>query len=308
MGERPIAILYEHPEWLKPLFAELDRRGIRYEKLFVPDHCYDPATRLCPYSLVVNRVSAYPSGGSHREIILYLKQYLAYLESIGADVVNGYHSYLVGTSKAMQLDIFEQLGLRYPRAWVIHDPGQATQTADGLTFPIIVKPNIGGSGAGILGFDSPEELHLAVEVGAIDLGIDHVGLVQEYLIPNNQSIVRVEILGGEFLYAIRLPISEASFNYCPADGCNVENPDLAVQAYMPAEEVIQDIKSILSASQANVGSVEYLINEADGEAYYYDINPLSNFVADAPNVVGFDPFPRFVDYLLERACISEEVV
>ena len=25
---RPIAIYYEHPEWFRPLFAELDRRGI----------------------------------------------------------------------------------------------------------------------------------------------------------------------------------------------------------------------------------------------------------------------------------------
>ena len=40
---------------------------------------------------------------------------------------------------------------------------------------------------------------------------------------------------GEFLYAIRLPTSDESFNYCPADGCNVENPDLAVEACSPPE-------------------------------------------------------------------------
>ena len=39
-----------------------------------------------------------------REVVLYIQQYLAYLESIGAEVVNGYHSYLIGASKAMQLD------------------------------------------------------------------------------------------------------------------------------------------------------------------------------------------------------------
>ena len=42
----------------------------------------------------------------------------------------------------------------------------------------------------------------------------------------------------------------------------------------------------------------------DGEAYFYDINALSNFVADAPNVVGFDPFPRLVDYILGRAGLA----
>jgi superfamily I DNA/RNA helicase len=32
MPEKPIAILYEHPEWFKPLFAELDKRDIDYKK------------------------------------------------------------------------------------------------------------------------------------------------------------------------------------------------------------------------------------------------------------------------------------
>jgi hypothetical protein len=50
--------------------------------------------------------------------------------------------------------------------------------------------------------------------------------------------------------------------------------------------------------------VEYLVNDRDGQVYYYDVNALSNFVADAPNVVGFDPFPRLVDFLLQRAGIS----
>ncbi|MEO1368920.1 MAG: hypothetical protein AAFX50_17220, partial [Acidobacteriota bacterium] len=28
-----IAILYEHPTWFKPLFAELDRRGLSYDAI-----------------------------------------------------------------------------------------------------------------------------------------------------------------------------------------------------------------------------------------------------------------------------------
>ena len=306
MTQTPIAILYEHPEWFKPLFAELERRQVPHKKLSIPDFWYDPAVRQCPYSLIVNRVSAYPSGGSHREIILFAKQYLAYLEGIQANVINGYFSYLVGTSKAMQLDIFEQLDVPYPRARVIHHPDQAIQAADGLIFPIVVKPNVGGSGAGILKFESPRELELAVDTQALDLGIDHTALVQEYLPAKGSYIVRVEILDGEYLYAIRLPISEQSFNYCPADGCNVEDPDLAVEPHSPPAAVIQAVKQILSASKADLGSVEYLVNEADGRAYYYDINPLSNFVADAPKILGFDPWERFVDFVLCRAGVQEE--
>ena len=39
----------------------------------------------------------------------------------------------------------------------------------------------------------------------------------------------------------------------------------------------------------------------DGFPYYYDVNATSNFVADAPNVLGFDPYPAFVDFIVARA-------
>ena len=43
----------------------------------------------------------------------------------------------------------------------------------------------------------------------------------------------------------------------------------------------------------------------DGQAYFYDVNALSNFVTDAPDVIGFDPTARFVDYLEARAGIRQ---
>ena len=304
MSEKPIAVLYEHPEWFTPLFAELDRRGVPYERHSVLDHLYDPAQRQCPYSLVVNRVSAFPSGGNHPQVTLYVKQYLAYLESIGAEVINGYHSYLVGASKAMQLDLFERLGVCYPRARVIHHPRQAVRAAGGLAFPVLVKPNVGGSGTGILRFEDRDELALAVRAGALDMGIDHTALVQECLPARGNEIIRVELLDGEHLYSIRLPMSEDSFNYCPADGCNIENPDLTIEAFSPPAEIVEQVKQILTAASVDLGSVEYLVSERDGQVYYYDINPLSNFVADAPSVLGFDPIVTFVDYILKRAGVG----
>jgi hypothetical protein len=46
-----------------------------------------------------------------------------------------------------------------------------------------------------------------------------------------------------------------------------------------------------------VGSVEYIVDDRDGTVVYYDINALSNFVANAPRILGFDPHVRLVDYL-----------
>ncbi len=43
------------------------------------------------------------------------------------------------------------------------------------------------------------------------------------------------------------------------------------------------------------------MDDRDGTLMYYDINALSNFVADAPRIVGFDPHVRLVDFLEEEA-------
>ena len=64
--------------------------------------------------------------------------------------------------------------------------------------------------------------------------------------------------------------------------------------------MVDEALRVFEAGNIDVGGVEYLESERDGGIYIYDINSLSNFVTDAPNLVGFDPFDRFVDYLEKR--------
>ncbi len=308
-----IAVFYEHSEWFKPLFAELEKRGIEYDRLLAYDHRFDPYEYQLPYSLVINRMSPSAYLRGHEQAIFYTLEYLAYLKEIGANVLNGYDAYLYEFSKARQLRLLDRLGLPHPRARIINHASQAPAAAEGLQFPVIIKPNIGGSGAKIMRFDSPHKLRAAAEAGTIDLGIDHTALVQEYLPAEGNSIVRVEILDGEFLYAIQLRLTTDEFNLCPADYCQTTKPQAStsdncissrnalVEAYTPPAHVIADVKRIVAAANIEVGGVEYLVNERDGGVYYYDINALSNFVADAPQVLGFDPLPQLVDYLLVRA-------
>ncbi len=316
--ERRIAIYYEHPEWFNPLFSDLDQRYVPYDRLLAHRHHFDPAAESSPYALIVNRMSPSAFTRGHGQAIFHTLQYLHYLKRIGANVLNGYDAYVYEFSKANQVGLLNRLGLRYPQARVINHPSQAPAAAEGLTYPLIIKPNIGGSGAGIRRFDSREELAAASEAGDIELGLDQTALVQVFLPPRGESIVRVEVLGGEYLYAIRLFLeSPDSFNLCPADYCRVPEADgsgiadgvsgrgVPVEGYTPPTEVIETVKQITKAAHIDVGGVEYLVNDRDGEIYYYDINALSNFVADAPSVVGFDPFPKLVDYLLVKAGLAE---
>jgi hypothetical protein len=76
---------------------------------------------------------------------------------------------------------------------------------------------------------------------------------------------------------------------------------LTVEAYTPPPDVIDAVERIAQATQMDVGGIEYMTDARDGSVLYYDVNALSNFVADAPNVIGFDPHARLVDFLVREA-------
>lgn len=312
-SNHPIGIYYEHPDWFRPLFAELDRRGTPYVKLDAARHHYDATNgHGAEFGLVFNRMSpsAYLRGRGHS--ILYTLSYLAHLEYLGVRVVNGLSAFRVETSKALQLALLKSLGLPFPAARVINHADEAPGAAEGLRFPVVVKANIGGSGAGILRFDRPEDLARAAKEHRLDLGLDQTALVQEFIPARGGHITRVEVLGGRYLYAINVYSDGDTFNLCPADICQTSDGVELTRAACPADapknrlrvegttppgEVIADVERIMKTAGIEVGGVEYFVDDRDGQRYYYDINALSNFVADAPRVVGFDPFARLADFL-----------
>ncbi len=303
-----IGILYEHPEWFKPLFAQLDRRGADYEAIHAARLTFDPSDPEVPYGLVVNRMSPSAWLRGNGQAIFHSLHYLAYLESAGARVLNGHRAFSVEISKARQLALFSRLGVRHPRARVINDPSLAPAAARGLRFPVLVKPNVGGSGVGIESFSTPEELEGAAAGGRIELGPDHTVLVQEHLPAAGDCIVRIEVLGGEFLYAIRLFLVPGTFNLCPADYCElpgvadgVSGRRLPVERYQPPAELVEEAVRIVAGAGMDLGGVEYLVDARDGLPYFYDVNALSNFVADADEVLGFDPYANLADFIVERA-------
>ncbi|HKE58297.1 MAG TPA: hypothetical protein VKB46_16410 [Pyrinomonadaceae bacterium] len=316
MTDKPLAIYYEHPDWFRLLFAELERRRLPYVAIDAAHHTFDPAESDDDFALLFNRMSPSAYLRGHGQGIFYTLNYLEHLERQGIRVVNGRRAFTVEISKALQLSLLESLGLPYPRARVINHPSKAVAAARDLRFPIVVKANVGGSGAGVVRYDSHDSLERAVSAGTIDLGIDQTALVQEFVPARGGHITRIETLGGKYLYGIKVFTSGESFNLCPADicqttdgvelaraACPIDAPrtGLQVEGYEPPATVIEAVERIVQAADIDVGGVEYIIDDRDGSLLYYDINALSNFVADAPRVVGFDPHARLVDFLEKEA-------
>ncbi|WP_345950072.1 hypothetical protein ABDD95_01175 [Mucilaginibacter sp. PAMB04274] len=319
----PFIISHEHPDWFKPLFTELEKKGIPYETVNPTQHFYAIEEKTPQMSLFFNRMSpsAYLRGGVQGTF--YTLNYLKHLEHHGIRVINGYRAFVYETSKALQLMLMEQLGIKYPKSRVINHPSQIEAATEGLRFPLVVKANIGGSGAGIEKFNSMDEVREAIQNNQIDLGIDHTALVQEFIPARGGYITRVETLGGKFLYGIKVYTTGESFNLCPADicqtttgqdlvrnACALDAPKngLKVEAYTPPADVIKNIETLVQQSGIDVGGIEYIIDDRDGEVLYYDVNALSNFVADAVNVIGFNPHERLVEYLEQEAVKKAEDV
>ena len=316
-----LAFLYEHPQWFQPIFRELERRGVAFQKLLIPDLFYDIGAQSQSFHVLFNRMSPSADSRGMGSGIFHTLAFLEHLELLGTRIINGPKAFRYEVSKAAQHSLLRTLGIRYIPSRVIHRAEQAKAAAEGLRFPIIVKANIGGSGKGIARFDSAAELDAAIQTRHIDLGYDSIALVQEFVPARDGHINRVETLGGKYLYGIKVYTAGETFDLCPADICrtatgesldtSATNHDAAggacvleaakaglkVEGHTPPRDVVETVERIVQAAGIDVGGVEYMVDDRDGEIYYYDVNALSNFVADAPRVIGFNPVENLADYL-----------
>ncbi len=303
-----LVVLYEHPEWQKPLFAALERRGVRYAPFDLKQACFTPGS-VPDAPLYFNQASpsAYVRGNT-RAVPLVMAL-MRSLELGGARVLNGSRAFALELAKSAQASLMTQLGIAHPRTLVFNDVDSALAEW-GDDWPALVKPEQGGSGARMYLLNSAEEMvRLLRERPEIWLP-DNLLLLQQYFeVDQARGIVRMEFLNGELLYAMRV-VSHGAFNLCPSETCNPEGgggecevpearPALPVE-FHPYKEVpaaaVETGRRLMSAGGLDVGGIEYL-EAAGGRLVFYDVNANSNLRAPIAREFGFDPFERVVDYL-----------
>jgi len=293
-----LAVFYEHPQWFEPLFRELDRRGVDWAPISIQDHSFDPAETRPPAPVILNRLAMSSFLRQEEHALFYSLAALGHWESLGARVINGPGALAYDTNKARQLSLFRQCGVDIPRTRVAHRRADVPRLAAEVGFPVMVKVNVGGSGAGMIRYDTAEDLAFAVADGLTPVGVDGVALVQAYVPAREGRVVRCEVLAGKLFYAIALDGAGSTFDLCPADVCMVDKPTITISAYRPPPEIIAAVERIAVASGLDVGGIEYMIDDQDGRAKFYDLNALSNFVARPLEVLGFDPHEPFVGWLI----------
>src|SRR6201746_689499 len=105
----PFVISHEHPDWFKPLFTELEKRGITYQTVNPTTHQFAIEAPKPDFDLFFNRMS--PSAYLREGVqgTFYTLNYLKYLEDHGIQVINGYQAFTYETSKALQLLLLQRL-------------------------------------------------------------------------------------------------------------------------------------------------------------------------------------------------------
>jgi glutathione synthase/RimK-type ligase-like ATP-grasp enzyme len=310
-----LAVLYEHPEWQKPLFAALDRRGLSFVPIDVAHAAFsnvDPP--VAPLYFNQASPSAYLRG--HTRAVPLALAYMRTLQLQGVRVLNGADVFALELSKSAQATLLRTLNVDCPRSMTFNDIDALRTRVNGLRWPALLKPDQGGSGARIQVVQSFDEIEAIFRADPDVWLPDNLFLLQEFL-PHDpdHGIVRLEFLGGELLYAMRV-ITHGRFNLCPSPVCNPDEGDGMCEVpeqpappveFVPYPEVPRDAvetaKRIVRAARLDVGGIEYLETE-DGRRVFYDINANSNLRPSVAAAWGFDPFERVVDFLARQLQLS----
>src|SRR5689334_23033828 len=213
-----LVVLFEHPEWQKPLFAALQRRAVNFKSLDLKRGAFNPHG-FPEARLYFNQASpsAYVRGNTRA--VPFALSLMRSLELGGARVLNGSRAFLLELSKSGQSALLRKLGIPHPRSLAFNDADAALSQWTG-GWPALLKPEQGGSGARMFLLNSADELRIVLRDQPSLWLPDNLLLLQEYF-PTDaaQGIVRMEFLGGQLLYAMRV-ISHGAFNLCPSEVCN----------------------------------------------------------------------------------------
>lgn len=304
-----LAVLFEHPLWQEPLFAALDARGVDYVRVDLKNAAYGSHDER-PAKVVFNQASPSAYVRGHERAVPQCLAFMRHLQRLGCDVVNGPDAFLMELSKAAQVALCRELAIDHPASIVFNDVEAAIAKND--TWPRLIKPDLGGSGARIQVVESAEELRAAFSDPAI-WAPDNLFLLQEYL-PHDpeHGIVRLEFLGGELLYPMRV-VTHGKFNLCPSPVCNPGEGEGESLCELPAsptpvefypypdvpEHAVDAARRILGAANIDVGGVEYL-ETPDGRLVFYDVNANSNLRPSVAAHFDIEPFERVVDFLVGR--------
>jgi glutathione synthase/RimK-type ligase-like ATP-grasp enzyme len=267
-----VFVLHENPDWYPPFAAAFDAEGVEHEQWLLGEGVLD-LDEAPPPGVFWSRMSASSHTRGHGLAKDHTRAVLVWLEAAGRRVVNGRRVLELEMSKVDQLTALRAAGFDVPRTYAVVGSGDLLAAARKLPVPFVGKHNQGGKGLGVRRFDSVEEL------SGYNGSPDGITLLQEYVAPAEPFITRVEIVGGEFVYAIKADVGRGGFELCPADACAVDDAPLFSLRPDIDQSIVDRYLSFAAAHGIEIAGFEF-IETADGRLVTYDINTNTNYNPD----------------------------
>ena len=291
-----IHIIHENDAWTQPLFEALDARGLDYE----PWHLAEGRVEwdaVPPEGVFYNRMSASSHTRDHRFAPELTRHVLAWLEAHGRRVINDSRAVNLEIDKLAQYAALNRAGITTPRTIGAVGRRSVLAAAQDLgAWPLILKPNRGGAGAGVQLIESADQLEAVLLDPATAWPLDGTWLVQSYIRAQEPCITRCEFVGGRFLYAVRVDTSDG-FELCPADACALPSGREKFEIIDGFNDpLIQRCERFLAANGIEVAGIEF-VRTPEGEAITYDVNTNTNYNTVAERKVGISGMGRVADFL-----------
>jgi hypothetical protein len=220
---------------------------------------------------------------------------------------------------------FARAGLNTPHSIVVNSSdrdGGAVDAAmvrsaaealikQGACFPLLVKPNAAGFGAGIVVLESFEAIDAHFVTPQV-VSNDGIALVQERLLdPTTPAFYRVWFLDQRVQCGVELTRAGLGVTGGCVGGVCARSSAAVVKdtfrAWEVPESVCEAVIRVAAIAQASCGSVELLY--VDGKPVYFDLNMLSTLPTPGVGVEdphgvwleGFEPRAAHADYVASLA-------
>ncbi len=284
-------MLHENPDWYPPFATAFDAEGVEHEQWLLGDGPLD-LDAVPPPGVYWSRMSA----SSHTRGNVFAKDHaravLGWLESHGRRVVGGRRVLELEVSKTEQHAALRAAGFDVPRTIAVTGSGELVSAAGKLPVPFITKHNQGGKGLGVRRFESVEAFAAHLDSPDYVAPVDGITLLQEYVPPAEPYVTRVEVVGGEYVYAITADIARGGFELCPADACALDarpsaagaaTAEDALRAGFDDHPIVGRYLDFAHRHGIEIGGFEF-IETADGRLVTYDVNTTTNYNAEVEAV------------------------
>ena len=302
---KKIFIIHENDDWVKPLEIELRKKNAPFEKWHMDKISLDLSS-IPPLGIFYNRMSASSHTRGHRYAPEYTATVLNWLEFHNRRVINNSQALHIELSKSLQYKELQKEKIKVPKTAYAQGTSQLLELGRSFPLPFLTKHNRAGKGLGIKLFKKRNGFEEYINSSDFNESIDGITLLQEYIKPRTDTIIRTEFVNSEFLYAVQVDTSKG-FELCPADECNLE------EEYCPTNTtgnkfmilptfknpILQKYQKVLKNNNIEIAGIEF-VQDKNKELYTYDINTNTNYNSIAESFSNLKGMKSIANFLLKE--------